>query len=117
MTWANFGLILAVDDFRVMSPAHCETACELCEELTGPFLHAHTADEVTQKIAKKVMAWNVAPNGQETIATIAAVVAGQQGRLMLALAIDTARGAEAAVNHRPTNRQLRPPKEAGRTGE
>jgi hypothetical protein len=81
-----------------------EAACELCEELTGLPLSAHTAPEVTPAVAAGVTVWDVAPSQEEILAKIAAVAAGQPWRPILVLAI-----AGAEVPTRPTTAKGRRP--------
>jgi hypothetical protein len=80
------------------------TACELCEELTGLALRAHTAHEVTQGVAEGLTVLDVAPSREDLAARIAAVATGQTWRPMLVLAIDG-----AAVPTRPATAQGRRP--------
>jgi hypothetical protein len=69
-----------------------ETACELCEELTGWPLSAHTAHEVTREVAAGLTVLDVAPSREEMATKMAAVAAGHTWRPILVLAIDGAAG-------------------------
>jgi Uncharacterised protein family (UPF0236) len=96
-----------------------ETACELCEELTGLALSAHTAHEVTQAVAEGLTVLDVAPSRAEILAKIAAVAAGQPWRPILVLAIDGAEvptRPETAKGRRPGRKKARA-KRARWTGE
>jgi len=96
-----------------------ETACALCEELTGVSLSAHTAHEVTQEVAQGLTVWDVAPSRAEILAKIAAVAVGQPWRPILVLAIDGAEvptRPETAKGQRPRGKKARA-KRARWTGE
>jgi len=87
-----------------------ETACALCEQLTGLPLRAHTAHEVTQVVAEGLTVLDVAPSREERLAKIAAEAAGQPWRPILVLAIDGAAvptRPETANGRRPGRKKVR----------
>ncbi len=87
-----------------------ETACERCEGLTGLPLSAHTAHEVTPAGAAGWTVVDGAPRREESVATIAAVAAGQGGRPILVLAsagADVPTRPETANGRRPGRTRTR----------
>jgi hypothetical protein len=96
-----------------------ETACELCEQLTGWPLSVPTAHAGTHAVATGVTVLEVAPTREEIVAQIAAVAAGQPWRPILVLALDGAAvptRPETAEGRRPGRQQARAKRARG-TGE
>jgi hypothetical protein len=87
-----------------------ETACELCEELTGWPRSAHAAHEITQEVAAGLGVLEVAPTQAEITARLAAVAKGRGWRPIMVVAVDGAQvptRPETAKGRRPGRRQAR----------
>jgi hypothetical protein len=87
-----------------------ETAGELCEQLTGVPLRAHTAHAVTHAVAEGLTGLAVAPSREAILAQITAGATGQPWRPILVLAIDGAEvptRPETATGRRPGRQRVR----------